>query len=148
MQKQTMMAGMMAGMSMAMISMLYELFWGVGFWAPPVFISGFFLRSIQAVALPVGFLIIPILVGLVAHMLFSMMLAMPFVRTVRKYHFNKLRAVLFGLSFGAGMFLVMWFIVLPYLNPVMLNLNPYAFAFAHLVWGTTLGMIAVGIKHS
>ena len=140
MNKQVMMAGMMAGMAMAMLEMIYELIWGIGFWSAPVLISGFVLPSVQSIAIPIGFLLIPVIVGLVAHMIFSMVLAIPFVKIVASY--DKMKRIMLGMGFGILVFIVMWFLILPLLNPVMLNLNMAVFALSHLLWGMALGMFA------
>ena len=38
-------------------------------------------------------------------------------------------------------YLVMWFVVLPLVDPVMLNLNAFVFLLGHVMWGIALGAI-------
>lgn len=140
MNTQVMIAGMAAGMAMAMLEMIYELIWGIGFWSAPILISGFVLPSVQSLATPIGFLFLPVVIGLAAHMIFSMVLAVPFVRMVRTM--DKMKRIFVGMGFGIIVFVVMWFAVLPLFNPAMLKLNVVVFAISHLVWGMALGMFA------
>ncbi len=145
MDKKVMMAGMGSGMAMAMFSMTYEALWGLGFWAPPVFISGFFLRAIQEVPVPVVFALVPIIVGIVAHMLFSMFLARLFLKHIRKRNITGKNAMMRGVIFGIIVFVVMWAYILPLFNKVMLSLNMYGFLGAHILWGAMLGGMLGGM---
>jgi hypothetical protein len=45
------------------------------------------------------------------------------------------------MMFGVIIFAVMWFGVLPFIDPVMLKLNLIAFLAAHAMWGGALGWI-------
>ena len=44
-----------------------------------------------------------------------------------------------GVVYGAAIFVVMWFAIVPLVDPVMLKLNGLAFAIAHVMWGAVLG---------
>ena len=43
--------------------------------------------------------------------------------------------------YGLIIFLVMWYVVVPAIDPVMGKLNAAAFAVAHTMWGAVLGLI-------
>jgi hypothetical protein len=36
---------------------------------------------------------------------------------------------------------VTWYVVVPLVDPVMLKLNPTAFAISHMMWGAALGLL-------
>lgn len=55
MNKRTFIAGITAGVVMAMVEMVYEGLFGIGFWSPPVAIAATVLRSLQASTFPIGF---------------------------------------------------------------------------------------------
>lgn len=137
--KKVLIAGLVASVAMAMVEMIYEGFFGVGFWSAPVFIAATILRSYQAVALPVTFAALPAVLGLMGHMMNSVVLGLAFVMIFRGKLASRTAGMGYGISFALSVFFLMWFIVLPVIDPVMLNLNPYVFAMAHLVWGAVLG---------
>ncbi len=43
--------------------------------------------------------------------------------------------------FGAVVFLGMWFLIIPLIDPVMLNLNAAVFFVGHMIWGAALGAV-------
>jgi len=49
--------------------------------------------------------------------------------------------VIGGAVYGLGVFVVMRFAVVPFLDPVLLSLNTPAFAMAHLMWGAIVGLV-------
>ncbi len=53
-----------------------------------------------------------------------------------------------GALYGLAIFLVMWYAVVPTIDPVMLNLNGAMFAIAHVVWGVVLGLALPQPLHS
>jgi uncharacterized membrane protein YagU involved in acid resistance len=46
-----------------------------------------------------------------------------------------------GLVYGVVVYVVMWFIILPLLDPVMLNLNAFVFFLGHMMWGVALALV-------
>ena len=46
-----------------------------------------------------------------------------------------------GVGYSLVVFLVLWFAVLPVIDPVMLELNGLVFSIAHMMWGAVLGLI-------
>jgi len=47
--------------------------------------------------------------------------------------------VTLGMMYGAAVFLVMWYGLLPALDPAMKHVNNTGFFFSHLMWGGILG---------
>ena len=43
--------------------------------------------------------------------------------------------------YGMVIFAMMWFVVVPLLDPVMANLNMVVFLLGHLMWGVALGAL-------
>ena len=52
-----------------------------------------------------------------------------------------------GVVYGAAIFVVMWFGIVPLVDPVMLKLNGLAFAVAHVMWGAVLGAALAWQEH-
>jgi len=124
---------------MAMLQMIFEGLYGAGFWSPPVFIAATLLRDLQLVSLPVSFALIPVVLGLMGHMMNSILLGFIFVKFFGKNLTSLLKGVVFGIIHALGVFVIMWFVVLPAIDPVMLQLNPFVFAATHVVWGALFG---------
>lgn len=139
MNKKVLIAGLIASVAMAMMEMLFEAFLGTGFWSAPVFIAATVMRGLQAVAIPVAFAFIPVVVGMMGHMMNSVILGFIFASAFGKRLASTTLGMVYGTVYALAIFFVMWFVVLPLIDPVMLNLNPYAFAIAHVVWGMVLG---------
>lgn len=139
MNKRIIIAGLIASIAMAMIEMMYEGLFGVGFWSAPVFIAATILRNLQAVAIPVAFSAIPVGLGMMGHMMNSAILAFVFVALLGRFAPTRMTGAILGALYALVVFLIMWFIALPFIDPVMLNLNPLVFALSHVVWGTVVG---------
>jgi hypothetical protein len=139
MSKNLLMASAISAMAMAMLEMVYEGILGAGFWSAPIFISATFIRSLQEISIPVGFMLVPVALGIMLHMVNSHVLTIVFEKIYSKFNLGKMGAVFSGMFYGIFIYLVMWFIVLPIIDPVMLNLNPVFFAISHLMWGGILG---------
>jgi hypothetical protein len=139
MNKKIIIAGLVSSVVMAMMEMVYEGLFGVGFWSAPVFISATVLRNLQIVALPVVFNLTPVALGMMGHMMNSVILSFLFVLLLGRSLHSPLSGVVVGTLYALAVFLMMWFIILPFINPVMLNLNPVVFALSHMMWGAVLG---------
>lgn len=134
-------AGLVASVLMGMVSMVGEALLGAGFWAAPTLIAATILRDLQALEPPVPLLPLPLVLGLMGHMMNSVVLAALFEVTVGRVFAVREQAAAAGAVFGLLVFAVMWLIVLPFADPVMTALNPAVFAAAHLVWGATVGYL-------
>ena len=141
MNKKIIIAGLVSSIAMAMMEMIYEGLLGVGFWSAPVFIAATILRDLQVVALPVIFTLVPVVLGMMGHMMNSIILSFLFVLLLGRSLYSPLSGAVVGTLYALALFLMMWFIILPFINPVMLNLNPVVFALSHMIWGAVLGAI-------
>jgi len=143
MNKKVLIAALVASIIMAMMEMVYEWFFGVGFWAAPIFIAAVVLRGFQAAAIPVSFALVPVVVGMAGHMMNSVILGFIFVKAFGKRLASQTQGMVYGAVYALVIFFLMWFVILPLIDPVMLKLNPYVFALAHVVWGVVLGAMVV-----
>lgn len=141
MNKKVILAGLVSSVAMVMMEMIYEGLFGVGFWSAPVFIAATILRELQAVAVPVGFALVPVILGMMGHMMNSVVLALVFVALFRRFLTSSMKGAIIGALYALGIFFVMWFMVLPLIDPVMLKLNPIVFALSHMLWGIVVGVM-------
>ncbi|MBI2885885.1 MAG: hypothetical protein HYY02_01615 [Chloroflexi bacterium] len=145
-------AGLIASMVMGMWEMVVEqLVGGNGFWSPVTYIAATVLRDYQQVGTPVPFAALPVALGLMAHMMNSVILAAAFALIAGRVHGSLQGSISLGAGFGAAVMLLMWFLVLPVADPVMLRLNPVSFLVAHMMWGAALGLLlewTPGLRHT
>lgn len=134
-------AGLVASIVMGMVQMLYEAVAGAGLWSPVVYITATIFRDLQSVARPVPFLFLPVFLGLMGHMMNSVILGAAFAALVGRRVQGPVPLAVAGMVSGLVVFLAMWLAVLPVIDPVMLRLNGVIFALAHLMWGGTLGLV-------
>ncbi len=134
-------AGLIASIVMGMWEMVVEQLIGNGFWAPVVYIAATVVRSLQQVAAPVPFDLVGVVLGLMGHMMNSVILGVIFALIVSRFATSVLPTVLSGMVYGVIIFAIMWFGVLPAINPVMLHLNAPVFLIGHLMWGVALGLV-------
>jgi len=113
---------------------------GGGFWSPVVHIGATVLRSLQALRPPVGFHAWGVVLGLMGHMMTSVILAGIFTPLVARRVASRGSLAVAGAAYGLVVFFVMWYLVIPAVDPIMLNLTAAIFALAHLAWGVTLGL--------
>lgn len=142
MTKKIVIAGITSAIVMAMAEMMYEGLFGIGFWSAPVLIAATVLRSLQMSTLPIAFQFWPVMLGLMGHMMNSVILAAVFVSLIAPRISSTATRTAAGALYGAVVYVVMWFMVLPAVDPVMLNINGAVFAMTHLMWGAILGFIA------
>ncbi len=76
-------AGIVASIVMGMVEMIYEAVGGAGFWSPVVFIAATVLRSLQSVPIPVLFMAMAVIFGLMGHMMNSMIFGLTSRRSSR-----------------------------------------------------------------
>ena len=141
MNKKVLIAGLVASVVMAMVEMIYEGLFGVGFWSAPIFIAATILRDLQTVVIPVGFSLVPVVLGMMGHMMNSVVLGIVFAALFGRMISSPISGAIVGALYALMIFFVMWFVVLPFIDPVMLSLNPIVFAISHMMWGAVLGGI-------
>ncbi len=139
--RRVLVAGFMASIVMGMIEMIYEAVAGVGFWASVIFIGATVLRSLQSVQAPVPFNLAGVVLGLMGHMMNSVIFGLIFARIVSLSTMSRTGLVGWGMIYGLAIFLIMWFVIVPAVDPVMLKLNATVFAMSHLMWGAALGLM-------
>jgi hypothetical protein len=139
--RRVVIAGLIASVVMGMLEMIFEAVAGAGFWSPVVFIGATVLRRLQSVAVPVPFVFWGVVLGLAGHMMNSVVLGFVFARIAGRTPWSRGTRVLAGAVYALVIFVVMWYAVLPLIDPVMLKLNGPFFAVAHLMWGAALGLL-------
>jgi hypothetical protein len=132
-------AGLVAGVVMGMVEMLFSALSGEGFWTPLVFIGATVLRDLQSLTPPAPFLPVAVLLGMTGHLVTSMALGLVFAWLTAPRLRGWFALVLGGIVYGLIVFAATWFIVLPLVDPVMFELDATLFAISHVVWGATLG---------
>ena len=75
---RTLFAGLIAGVAMGMIEMLFAAFSGEGFWTPLIFISATVLRDLQSLTPPAAFMPVAVVLGMMGHLVNSIVLGMVF----------------------------------------------------------------------
>ncbi len=130
----------MASIAMGMIEMVYEGLVGAGFWSPLVFIGATVLRGLQSVEIPVTFHPAAVVLGTMGHMMNSALFGILFAWLVSRTAVPRARLLQAGALYGLVIFLVMWYGIVPAVDPVMRNLNGAMFAIAHIMWGAMLGL--------
>ena len=138
--------GIVASLVMGMIEMVYEAVAGSGFWAPVVYIGATVLRGLQAVQAPVAFNFWGVVLGLMGHMMNSIILGFIFAALFARGSRARGTLVTSGAAYGLVVFFLMWYLVVPAIDPVLRHLNATAFAIAHIMWGAALGLLAATRK--
>ena len=133
-------ASLLASLVMGMVEMVSEAAAGPGFWSPLVFIAATVLRQLQSVPTPVPFMALPVALGLMGHMMNSVILGFAFGLIFSRSPIGRGVLVGAGVGYALLVFATTWYLVLPVIDPVMLKLNPAFFAVAHVMWGATLGL--------
>jgi uncharacterized membrane protein YagU involved in acid resistance len=133
--------GLVASLVLGMWQMVVEAIVGAGLWSPPIYIAATLLRGLQGAGSPASFDVAGVGLGLMGHMMNSVIFGLIFAFLIGPRLPTAGRQVVGGLVYGIAIFIAMWFIVLPLVNPVMLNLNPGVFFLGHVMWGAALGAV-------
>ena len=135
--------GLIASLVMGMWEMLVEAFIpnGAGLWAAPTYIAATILRQLQTVVKPVAFDAFAIVAGLMGHMMNSVVLGLVFAFAIAPRVKSLGGKIAAGMIYGAVVYAMMWYAVVPVVDPVLLNLNGLVFLLAHLMWGVALGLL-------
>lgn len=139
--RRVLVAGIVASLVMGMIEMVYEALAGDGFWSPAVYIGATVLRGLQSVRIPVVFQFWGVVLGLMGHMMNSVIFGFIFTAIVARAAGSRGGLVVSGAIYSLILFFVMWYVVAPAIDPVILNLNATVFAIAHIMWGAALGLL-------
>ena len=139
--RRVVLAGLIASVVMGMVEMIYEAVAGAGFWSPMVFIGATILRGLQSVEVPVPFLFWGVVFGLAGHMMNSVIFGLIFTWITARTSLSRRGLVVGGIVYAVAVFVIMWFVIIPLIDPVMLKLNGTVFAISHVMWGVALGLI-------
>jgi len=131
------MAGLIAGLAMALVEMSHSAATGLGFWLP--------MKLVAAVAVGVDSILGGggiVILGLVLHLSVSVCLGIIFSIVTRPIILGG-SAFFAGLIYGAIVWVVMTYIVLPFLNHTMrerMDLMPAWWFYEHLTYGAFLSL--------
>lgn len=136
------MAGAAGGMVMAMWSMIVLWLAGVGFWSPLNLIAHTVWRGAPLGATFSGGALV---LGLVIHMMMSMILGMVLavgVRTVSRLGRNPVTVATTGMVFGLVVWVVMQYVIWKAVDPAAAPLfTAWVFALGHLMFGAATGLL-------
>jgi hypothetical protein len=130
-------AGLIAGVLMAMWSMGYAAYQGLGFFLPLKLIAATFLGVNAIIG---GFWVL--LLGVLIHLSVSAGWGVVFGALARRLGVGASTAL--GGIYGLAVYLLMTFLVLPWIDPVMrarVEVTMTSFLIAHLVFGIALGLL-------
>lgn len=138
-------SGVIASLVLAMWEMIVEALipGGAGFFGPPIAIGATVVRDLQGSPNPIPFDGVALVLGLMGHMMNSVILAAVFGLAVVRGRLSSSSTIGLGVAWGVAVFAVMWFVLVPIVDPLMLNLNAVVFLAAHMMWGAALGLIWV-----
>ena len=134
-------AGLVASVVMGMWQMILEAIIGDGFWSPVVYIAATILRGLQSITAPVPFHLLGVILGLMGHMMNSVIFGLIFAYLIAPRVKSLVGQIFAGIVYGVVIYAVMWFVVVPLVDPVLLNLNAFVFFLGHMMWGVALGAI-------
>lgn len=134
--------GLIAGLVFAMWAMVVGIFTS-NLWAPPQGIA----QSIGIGSPGHAFQLLPFLVGLMGHMMNSIILGALFIAIARALKLNAATAIAGGMVWGIAVYVVMYWVVLRGLlsgtSASFLSANPeWSWVAAHLMYGIVLGALA------
>jgi hypothetical protein len=134
--------GLIAGLVFAMWAMVVGLFTST-IWAPPQGIA----QSIGIGSPGHNFQLIPLVVGLMGHMMNSLLLGVIFIAIARAIRLNGPTAVVGGMVYGTLVYAAMYWVllrgVLSSTSASFLSANPeWSWIAAHLMFGVVLGALA------
>jgi hypothetical protein len=142
---QTLLVGLVAGMIYGMLEMVIEAVIGHGFWSPLHYIASVFTLGRDTDA---SFAFFPVVVGLMGHIMNSVLLGLLFALVISRLVSTPLGLVVAGMVYGGIIFAVMWFGLLPLIDPAMLRVNPVGFFVSHLMYGVVLGAGLAWLRRS
>lgn len=141
--RRILVGGVVASLVLAMWEMIVEASVpnGAGLFGPPIAIGATIVRDLQGSPNPIPFDLAALVLGLMGHMMNSVILSAIFGLAVARWATSTFMGILLGMAWGAIVFVMMWFIVIPAVDPLMANLDRTAFCIGHLMWGAALGFL-------
>jgi hypothetical protein len=140
-------AGLAGGLAMAVVAALIAASMGQDIWHESKRIAAI-VYGPAALATP-GFALGPVLVGSLIHLLVSALLGAIFGIVTRRW--LRLTSdfgtpVLAGLIYGMMIWLAAYFVVLPLVNPALLEVYAPAFIIQHVAYGIVLGLVYMWLR--
>jgi uncharacterized membrane protein YagU involved in acid resistance len=140
-------SGLIGGVAMAVVGALIATAMSTDIWLTPERIAALVFGPVAA-ATP-GFDAAPVIVGSLLHLALSALFGAVYALLISKV----LRVtteygapVVGGLVYGLLIWLVAYFIVLPVLNPLLLDVYAPSFIIQNLVYGTVLGLVYMVVR--
>jgi uncharacterized membrane protein YagU involved in acid resistance len=135
--------GIVASLVIGMWEMIVEAVLpdGAGFFGPVVAIGATVVRDLQGSSNPIPFDGVAFILGLAGHMMNSVILAAIFGLVASRFLHGGSTLVAAGAVYGIAVWAAMWFVVIPLIDPLMLNLNGLVFLIGHMMWGAALGLL-------
>jgi hypothetical protein len=140
-------AGLAGGLAMAIVAALLSVAMGLDIWRQPKLIAAMIYGP--SVIDSAGFAAGPVLLGSLIHMLVAALLGAVFgIVTRRMLHLTSdfWTPVLVGLIYGLLLWLAAYFIVLPIVNPLLLEMYAPAFIIQHLAYGLVTGLVYMWLR--
>lgn len=134
-------AGIVASIAMAVTHMVLEDMDGDGFWAPIIYLAAALLRDYQTVAVDPAFEASPVFLGIMLHLVISLVLAVIFGAITVLVTRNAWLLMLLGVAYGLVVFAIAYYALVPAANEVMERLNAGYFALSSVMWGLWAGLI-------
>jgi hypothetical protein len=134
-------SGLLAGGVMVLLSPLLSLLTGIGIWEPPKLIAATVLGP-SAIAEP-GFVIGPVLIGTLLHFVTAVVLGTIFgIVFHRLLHLTTSFGLpaMIGLCYGLLIFIIAFFVILPYANPTLRDSDMVPVLVQNIVFGIFLGL--------
>jgi len=103
---------------------------GAGFFGPVIAIGATVARDLQGSSNPIPFDVGALVLGLAGHMMNSVVLAAVFGFFASRFVREPGKLAVAGVVYGIIVWGLMWFVVLPLVDPLMLNLNGLVFSSA------------------
>jgi hypothetical protein len=129
--------GLVAGIGYGMMEMVIEAVIGKGLWSPLRYIASVFTLGKDT---DPSFALIPVVVGLMGHMMNSVIFGVVFSLWISRLASGLLGLAVLGMVYAAAIFIAMWYAVLPVIDPAMLLVNGPGFFASHLIYGLLLGV--------
>jgi hypothetical protein len=140
-------AGLGGGLAMAVVAAIISLIIHADIWQEAKQIAAIVYGS--AAVAGEGFVAGPVIVGTLIHLAMSALLGAVFgilTRRVFKLPSDFGAPILAGLIYGLVIWMLAYFIVLPILNPLLLQLYAPAFIIQHVVYGAVTGLLYVWLR--
>ncbi len=118
-----------------------------GFWAPAVGTAGLLARTPGAYPTPVPFDLAGVVLGVFVAGALSLGLLLPFGVLAPRFATTPAGLLAAGLAYGLAVFLTMWYVAFPLLEPQALEMGALAAAGGYATWGLAgAAVIAPGAR--